>query len=336
MNGCRTVDNDAIYIENSRIYARTKDVSKLSEDSQGRIIFKGKIERKGYHFVCRACGRIRYIRPSDIERGRGKYCSSECYFGTHPRRWQFCPICGTLFSIKQSKAEKWENHFCSRECYNKAKSELMVHVNLNPSPELAYILGVIVGDGCVGEYIKKWGGEEKKHYEIKLGVVDYKFAKRFASALRKIGLHPNLWKDKKVKKGRENEQKLWHVVAYSKTFVRFFLSLKSDWDEFEKFVRSCPKGKEMFLRGFYESEGHHGVYTYHRGSGIQHVRKLHITNTNPDLIKITITFLRELGFHPYTIIEKREHLGWKDKTTIRLPPREHRRFLALISPVVKK
>jgi len=324
------------YRANSEIFARTRDVSKLSEDSQGRIIFKGKIERKGYHFVCRACGRIRYIRPSDIERGRGKYCSSACYFGTHPRRWQFCPVCSTLFSIKPSKAEKWENHFCSLECYHKAMSDLRLSVNLNPSPELAYILGVIVGDGCVGEYTIKSGGKTKKRYPVKLAVADYEFAKSFARALKKIGLHPHMWREKNVRKGRENEQRLWHTEANSKTFVRFFLSLKSDWEEFEKFVRSCPKGKEMFLRGFYESEGHHGVYTYHRGNGIQHVRELNFTNTNPNLVKITITFLRELAFHPYTTIHKREHLGRKDKTTIRLPPREHRRFLALISPVVKK
>jgi len=204
-------------------------------------------------------------------------------------------------------------------------SDLRLSVNLNPSPELAYILGVIVGDGCVGEYIKKRGDKESTCYDIKLGVADYKFAKRFASALRKIGLHPNLWKDKKVRKGRENEQKLWRVEAYSKTFVRFFLSLKSDWDEFEKFVRKCPNGKVMFLRGFYESEGHHGVYTYHRGKWIQHVKKLHITNTNPDLIKITVSFLRELGFHPYTSTKNRRQFGWKDCMTIHLPPREHRR-----------
>ena len=324
------------YRANSEIFARTRDVSKLSEDSQGRVIFKAKIERKGYHFVCRACGRIRYIRPSDIERGRGKYCSSACYFGTRPRRWQFCPMCGTLFSIKPSKAEKWKNHFCSRECYNKAKSELMVHVNLNPSPELAYALGVIVGDGCVGEYTIKSGGKTKKRYSIKLAVADYEFAKSFASALKKIGLHPHTWKEKNVRKGRENEQRLWHTEANSKTFVRFFLSLKSDWNEFEKFIRSCPKGKEMFLRGFYESEGHHAVYIYRNKKGIRRVRELDFTNTNPNLVEITISFLRELRFHPYTIVQKREHLGWKDKTTIRLPPREHRRFLTLISPVIKK
>jgi len=330
------MEDEAVYKENSKIYARTKDVTKLSEDREGRIIFKAKIERKGYHFVCRACGRIRYIRPSDIERGRGKYCSSACYFGMRPRQWYFCPVCSTLFSVKQSKAEKWENHFCSLECYHKAMSDLRLSVNLNPSPELAYILGVIVGDGCVGEYTIKCGDKTKKRYSIKLAVADYEFAKSFASALRKIGLHPHTWKEKNVRKGRENEQKLWHTEANSKTFVRFFLSLKDDWDEFEKFVRSCPKGKEMFLRGFYESEGHHGVYVYRNSKGIRRVRELDFTNTNPNLVKITISFLRELAFHPYTIVQKREHLGRKDKITIRLPPREHRRFLALISPVIKK
>ena len=66
------MEDEAVYKENTKIYAQTRDVSKLSEDSQGRIIFKAKIERKGYHFVCRACGSVRYIRPSDIERGRGE------------------------------------------------------------------------------------------------------------------------------------------------------------------------------------------------------------------------------------------------------------------------
>ena len=330
------MEDEAIYKENSRIYALTKDISKLSEDRQGRIIFKGKIVRKGYHFVCRACGKIQYIRPSDIERGRGKYCSRGCYFGMRPRRWQFCPVCSTLFSIKASKAEKWENHFCSLECYHEAMSDLRLSVNLNPSPELAYILGVIVGDGCVGEYTIKCGDKTKKRYTVTLAVADYEFAKSFARALRKIGLHPHTWKDKKVRKGRKNEQKLWHTEANSKKFVRFFLSLKSDWNEFEKFVRSCPKGKEMFLRGFYESEGHHGVYVYRNGKGIRHVKQLRLTNTNPNLIKITIAFLRELAFHPYTTMEKRRQFGWKDKITVCLPPREHRRFLALISPVTKK
>ena len=327
---------EELYKANSETYARTGDVYKLTQDSGGRVVFRtGK--RNSYHYVCKACGAVRYIRPSDIERGRGQYCSMNCFYDSHPRCWFFCPVCGTLFSKEYGKAQKFATHYCSPECYNEAKSELMVPVNLSPSPELAYILGVMVGDGCAGEYTKNCNGKGKKSYDIKLGVIHYKFAKRFAIALKKIGLHPNTWKDKKVRDNRENEQKLWHTEAYSKVFVRFYLALKNDLDALKDFADNCPNGKRMFLRGFYESEGHHGVYDYQRGNRIQHVKHLHMTNTNPELVEIVIiAFLHDLGFHPYTDIQKREHLGWKDKTTIHLPPKEHKHFLTAIAPIIKK
>lgn len=330
------MEEESLYKANSETYARTGDVIKLTADSAGRVIFRtGK--RNSYHYVCKACGVVRYIRPSDIGRGRGVFCSMECFNNSlNPRVWYFCPVCGTLFSKEYHRAQKAETHYCTQECYNEAMSGLRVPVDLSPSPVFAYILGVMVGDGCAGEYTKKRNGKENKCYDIKLGVIDYKFAKRFAGALKKIGLHPNTWKDKKVREGRENEQKLWHTEAYSKVFVRFYLALKNDLDTLDDFVVKCPDGKKMFLRGFYESEGHHGVYDYQRGNRIQHVKHLHRTNTNPELVEIVVAFLYDLGFHPYTDIQKREHLGWKDKTTIHLPPKEHEEFLTAIAPVIKK
>lgn len=327
---------EEIYKANSETYARTDKVAELTADSKGRVIFRtGK--RNSYHYVCKTCGAVEYIRPYDIERGRGVFCSRECFNNSlNPRCWFFCPVCGTLFSKEYGKAQRFSTHYCSPECYNEAKSELFVPVDLSPSPELAYILGVMVGDGCAGEYTKKWNGKEKKSYDIKLGVLHYKFAKRFASALKKIGLHPNTWKDKKVRDNGKNDQKLWHTEAYSKVFVRFYLAQKDDLDTLYELVGTCSDGKRMFIRGFYESEGHHGVYDYQRGNRIQHVKHLHMTNTNPELVEIVVAFLYDLGFHPYTGIEKREHLGWKDKTTIHLPPKEHEEFLTTIAPVIKK
>ncbi|GAH89688.1 unnamed protein product, partial [marine sediment metagenome] len=49
-------------------------------DSKGRVIFRtGKWNN--YHYVCKGCGAIKYIRPSDIKRGggRGVYCTRRCH-----------------------------------------------------------------------------------------------------------------------------------------------------------------------------------------------------------------------------------------------------------------
>ena len=329
------MEEESLYEANSETYARTDDVRKLKQDNAGRVIFRtGK--RNSYHYVCKTCGAVKYIRPSDIERGRAQYCSQKCFNDTHPRCWFTCPICGTLFSKEYHRAQKAETHYCSPECYNEAKSGLRVPVDLSPSSEFAYILGVMVGDGCAGEYTKKWNGKEKKSYEIKLQVLHYEFAKSFADALEKIGLHPNLYLGKQKKYRGKNEQRLWNTEAYSKVFVRFYLGLKRDLERMAELVEKCYDGKKNFIKGFYESEGHHGVYNYQRGNWLQRSKHLHMTNTNQELVEIVVAFLYDLGFHPYTSLEKREHLGWKDKTTIHLPPKEHEGFLTAIAPVIKK
>ena len=329
------MEEDSLYKANSETYARTGELGKLTADSAGRVIFRtGK--RNSYHYACKTCGAVKYIRPSDIERGRAQYCSQKCFNDVHPRCWFTCPICGTLFSLRYGRAMEYKTHYCSPECYNEAKSDLYVPVDLSPSPGLAYILGVMVGDGCGNEYTKKYKGKEKKSYDIKLSVLHYDFAKSFADALETIGLHPNLYLGKQKKYRGKNEQRLWCVDAYSKTFVHFYLVFKHNAEKMREFIEKCPEGKEGFIKGFYESEGHHGVYNYKTKTGIRHVRHLRMTNTDKGLINLVIAFLYSFGFHPYTDLQKREHLGWKDRIDIHLPPKEHERFLSTIRPVIKK
>lgn len=326
---------EEVYVANTTLYAEAKDVAKLKPDSNGRVVFRtGK--KNSYHFVCKKCGEKRYIRPSDIARGRGIYCTMKCFHANDNPRVEFvCPVCGTRFSVEYNKAKKFKTHYCSKKCYDEIKSELVLPIDITPSAEMAYILGVIVGDGCCNVYTKNWKGKERKSYDIRLSVINYAFARSFADALEKIGLHPNVYLGKKPKYRGKNEQRLWNTNAYSKTFTRFYRELRNTTGKLKDFVETCPEGGKEFIRGFFESEGHVGRYKYKRVVGIQNVKHLHMTNTDKELVELVIDFTKKLGYHPYTSTEKRGHLGRKDKVTIHLPPKEHNSFLELIRPVIK-
>lgn len=77
---------------------------------------------------------------------------------------------------------------------------------LTPSSSLAYILGVIMGDGYISVYKRKEG----THYKIGLNVKEKKFALEFLSELKQIGLNPNICFDSKS---------FYRVTSNNKVFV---------------------------------------------------------------------------------------------------------------------
>ena len=114
-----------------------------------------------------------------------------------------------------------------------------------PGPELAYVLGVLLGDGSV--YVRH--KPDKRTYHIQLNVKDKEFAEKFARALQEIGLRPSPLRF--VGKG------YYQVMATSKNFYEWYRSLcfEVGSPDLEK-IRSWIKGFENhFARGFYESEG---------------------------------------------------------------------------------
>ncbi len=67
-------------------------------------------EKRGGSPTCQNCGER--IEADDGVKNR-KYCSRECYFGTH-RETRECVICDEEFEVKKSS----ENRACGRECGN--------------------------------------------------------------------------------------------------------------------------------------------------------------------------------------------------------------------------
>ncbi len=116
----------------------------------------------------------------------------------------------------------------------------MNSAKLEPSPELAYIVGVMFGDGSTS--FRKSGRSYK--YRIRLKVVDKEFAEEFKRCLEEVGLKPSL----RFERNRARCDR-WCVEANSKILYEFLRQPK------DKLFEVAEKYPAEFLRGFFDSEG---------------------------------------------------------------------------------
>ena len=181
--------------------------------------------------------------------------------------------------------------------------------NLSNSKELAYILGVLKGDGYAGRYQKNKGFEHR----IGLKVVDRVFAVAFFRGLRAIGLNPSY-----------RPYKGYHIVeACSKLFYDWYKSLTLD--NIENF---CSGDKFSFIRGFYESEG---CLSGSRRENGKVYFELKMTNTDLALLSLIQRILKKLGFD-FKLYKYRE----REVYDLRLYKQgEIGRFIDTIRPCIK-
>jgi intein-encoded DNA endonuclease-like protein len=185
------------------------------------------------------------------------------------------------------------------------RGQYLIHLNLNMSEDLAYILGVLKGDGCV--YLHGRGAD------IKLVCKHREFAISFYNALSRIGLNPKLYIDNGYHK----------VEASSKAFYNWYKKLTlSDIEmllQNEKYIIA-------FIRGFYESEGNY----------YEPEHCIHIYNTDKGLIELCQRFLQKLGFdfHIYTK-KKNGHSNKPLYVLYKKKKSEVQHFFELIKPCIK-
>ena len=132
--------------------------------------------------------------------------------------------------------------------------------NPEPTPALAYIIGVETGDGFLNQ--KRRGYQ----YRIRLRAVDIEFVEAFNQAVAEVlQCRPHrLWKGKK---SRETE------VEFGSYLLHKFLS--QPLQSLTAFIEHCRRCAAAFLRGFFDSEGSIDV------SG----RALTASNTDIDLLR---------------------------------------------------
>lgn len=157
----------------------------------------------------------------------------------------------------------------------------LVRPNLNSSPNLSYVLGVLLGDGCVGIYRK---GRE---YRITLHThKNPKFNSSFENALKSLGLNPHTHtvNDRDSKSGLA-----FDTIAYSKVFVEWYKMRTHE--DIENLAKMYPCD---FLRGIYESEGWFSQ-EFQKGKWLR--ERVIICNTNDKLINLCKELIESLGFN---------------------------------------
>lgn len=68
---------------------------------------------------CLNCNKEFWVWPSHIKRGRGKYCSKECWYAGKSIIKK-CPTCKKEFKVWISRIRKKRGLYCSRKCMNES------------------------------------------------------------------------------------------------------------------------------------------------------------------------------------------------------------------------
>ncbi len=156
------------------------------------------------------------------------------------------------------------------------------------SPELAYILGVIEGDGCLYKYRRHSLRGECYGYGLVLSVTDKDFADYFYDQVKKwCGFH--LYRNRGPQTGIGYKD-IYTIRLRSKDAYEFLKTF--DLDELKE---SSEEIKCMFLNGFFDSEGH----VPKRKNGF-----IHIGVVNLDIILLVRNLLQSLNIKFGSILEK--------------------------------
>jgi intein-encoded DNA endonuclease-like protein len=153
------------------------------------------------------------------------------------------------------------------------------------SPELAYVIGVIAGDGNLNVH--------GYNYEMLLSVTDRDFAEEFSRCLAKILGKSNLYKVRWSEK-----RKRW-IVQGSSIFLHRFLI--GGWQRLKRYIEHCYGCRASFLRALFDGEGTIGqnrISIYNTDLRlIQYVRSLlsksGIETRNPYVRRLTGSILKD-------------------------------------------
>lgn len=160
------------------------------------------------------------------------------------------------------------------------------------TPELGYLIGVLLGDGFVTYRKSKVTGGTT--YLIGLGTIDKEFAEKFADTLRSwsgmkvsIFIRPNR-PDRTFPNGFTSKCKTqYHVYAVSKSYGEFFKKLLAEID----ILKTPDNFKKQVIQGLFDSEG---CVTYQE----KNTHRLTFSNRNVSKLTLFKKLLEEKGFHP--------------------------------------
>jgi transposase len=265
----------------------------------------GWMKKYGIPVRSRSARELRWKEIFEKNRRERKPLLEELYWKKGLKQKEIAALLGTT----QWMISKWMRKY---GVARRSRSEVhMRKIDLSMSPNLAYILGVLKGDGNV---IRVPSGKNRK-WQVRLRVGAKKFVLSFKEALEKLGLNTYLWTERS-----KNGNIIYCVGSDSKMLVEWFMQLSiSD-------IEYLLNSKEVivsFLRGFYESEG------------CSHQNRRFMMNTDKSLVDMVVRLLGKVGFHPSVYVNEGE---WRKRPEyiiyIRVPEVPH--FIELVNPCIKR
>lgn len=187
-------------------------------------------------------------------------------------------------------------------------------IDTNPSPELAYFIGVLEAEGNI------YTGGDGIQYTI--GVTDIEFADSIEECMNLLGFNPVRYTESK-EVNKKATQDTVRLKGYSKPFYKWY-NTKNTLKLLEE-----KEHKIEFIRGFYESEG---WITQPSNNSLA----VGMNNTNIHLLDIVETTLSELGFKFSRYHKQKKKENHSDVVTLKLSRTEEVvEFIETIDPVIK-
>lgn len=188
-----------------------------------------------------------------------------------------------------------------------------------PSEELAYILGVALGDGTIKI------DESKYRYHLRLSVVSEAFALQFYEAAKILGFGLMKRIDK-----NNLQHPMYSVYVYGKPFIYWCREMRDDIDKVDNFLKADNEIK-AFIKGFYESEG---SYRDRAGKNKNEVQ-IRIFNTRPEILFLIYKWLSNFGYKLSLHSEKPHKDNCKLMHILSLYGKQAERFISDINPCTK-
>lgn len=160
---------------------------------------------------------------------------------------------------------------------------------IQPSPELSYVLGAILGDGDF--YKLRANAKHGVAYRIRLRVKDYDFIDEVNKCISKVKNRgaPYPVKEIPVSRTAWGKGTIFKLEAYSKEIYNILV----DESKIHIIAKCFP---ESFVKGFADAEG--GVYHNKRKTRKSFERWVHLTNTNLAILQFISHLLNRMGIKP--------------------------------------
>jgi hypothetical protein len=97
--------------------------------------------------VCEGCGAHFGVRPSEVRRGGGRFCTQSCYYSRCDRTPCVCDVCGCTFHALPSAVRRGRTRYCSAACYHEHQ-KIDVDIRFCKYISVPDETGCVIWTGC--------------------------------------------------------------------------------------------------------------------------------------------------------------------------------------------